>query len=215
MNFAMEAAKTGRTELIDIDMINTYFRLSDRKTMIEAAEIRLISPHFVSSNVETLSLPAEINSAFHTDWDTVIFDAGGDPAGATALGRFKSDFERLGEGELEVLNVVNLRRPLSGTVEKIIALMDGLMQNSRLAITGLVNNTNLAGQTGPEELRDGYAALREVSVRTGVPVRYTTGRQELLEVFLKEGPDPVYTGAPVAIRTYMHRDWDSFTKFGV
>ena len=215
LNFAINAAKSGRTELIDIDMINAYFRLSDRKTLIEAEEIRLISPHYVSTNVETLSLPAEINSAFHMDWETVIFDAGGDPAGATALGRFKSDFERLGEDSLEVLNVVNLRRPLSGTAEKIIALMDGLEQNSRLKVSGLVNNTNLAGMTGPEELRDGFTALREVSVRSGVPVRYTTGTQEFLDAFLKEGHDPAYIGTPMAIRTYMHRDWDSFTRYGV
>jgi len=196
-------------------MINTYFRLSDRKTLIEAAEIRLVSPHFISTNVEALSLPADVHSAFHLDWDTVIFDAGGDPGGATALGRFKQDFEGLGEGNLEVLNIVNLRRPLSDTAGKIIALMDGLERNSRLTITGLVNNTNLAGKTGPEELRDGYAVLREVSIRTDVPVRYTTGTQALLDAFIMEGHDPVYTGIPTAIQTYIHRDWDSFTKLGV
>ena len=71
LNFALRAAKSGKTELIDLDMVNTYFRLSERKRMISAAEIRLVSPNYVSSNVETLSLPAEVSSAFHMDWDTV------------------------------------------------------------------------------------------------------------------------------------------------
>ena len=215
LNFALRAAKSGRTELIDLDMVNTYFRLSERRTLIDAHEIKLVSPNYVSTNVETLSLPADVSSAFHMDRDTVIFDAGGDPAGATALGRFKPDFDRLDDGQLEVYNVVNLRRPLSGTPEKIIALMEEISIKSRLGITGLINNTNLAGLTSPEELSDGYEALRLVSDETGIPVAYTTGKKDLLEAFLAQGYDPKYIGTPLAIETYLHRDWESYTKLGI
>ena len=215
LNFAFNAAEHGRTELIDLDMINTYFRLSERKKLIDAAEIRLVSPNYASTNVEAMSLPAEVSSAFHMDWDTVVFDVGGDGAGATALGRFKRDFDTLHEGQLEVLNVINIRRPLSGTKDKIIALIDSLERNSRLKITGLVNNTNLAHETSKDELRDGYHILREVSEHTGIPVAYTTGKSEFIEKFLKEGLDPKFIGKAVKIDTYMHRDWDTFVKKGI
>ena len=215
LNFAFRAAKEGRTELIDLDMVNTYFRLSERKKEINTAEIRLVSPNYVSTNVETLSLPAEVYSAFHMDWDTVIFDAGGDLAGATALGRFHEEFSKLMPGQLEVYNVVNTRRPMSGTADKTIALMKDLMFNSRLQVTGLINNTNLAAETGPDDLRDGYEVLKEVSMRTGVPVAYTTGRKEMLQSFLTEGHDAEYVGIPMEISTYMHRDWDRYVKEGL
>ena len=114
LNFALRAAKTGRTELIDLDMVNTYFRLSEYRGLAEDAGIRMVSPNYVMTNVESLSLPAEVASAFHMDWDTVVFDAGGDPAGATALGRFHENFAELLPGQLEVLHVVNARRPMSG-----------------------------------------------------------------------------------------------------
>ena len=63
LNFAFQAARAGKkVELIDLDMVNTYFRLTDRGNLIKSREIRLVSPNFVHSSVETLSLPAEVAS---------------------------------------------------------------------------------------------------------------------------------------------------------
>lgn len=210
LNFAFKAAETGKTELIDLDMVNTYFRLTERGKMVSQKEIRLVSPNFACSGIETLSLPAEVASAFALDWDTVVFDVGGDAVGSTALGRYHADFMELAPDQLEVLNVVNIRRPLAGTVEKIIKLQEDMQIHSRLKITGMINNTNLAQMTTPDELRDGYEMLKQVSERTGVPVSYTTGKKEMLDIFLAEGHDPKYIGQPIAIDTYMQRDWDSY-----
>ena len=125
LNFAFKAAAQGlRTELLDLDMVNTYFRLTERGKMARMKEIRLVSPNYASSGIETLSLPAEVASAFDMDWDCVVFDVGGDAVGSTALGRYHQDFMDLGPGELEVLNVVNIRRPLAGTAEKIMKLQE-------------------------------------------------------------------------------------------
>ena len=157
LNFAVQAAARGeRTELLDLDMVNTYFRLTEPGRLTRMKEIRVVSPNFTNSGIETLSLPAEVQSAFAMDWDTVVFDVGGDAAGSTALGRYHEDFMQLDEGCLEVLNVINIRRPLSGTVERIIRLQEEMQVHSRLNITGLINNTNLAQGTTEKELRDGY-----------------------------------------------------------
>ena len=212
LNFAIEAAKHGRTELLDLDMVNTYFRLTEHGRMTRMKEIRLVSPNFACSGIETLSLPAEVASAFAMDWDTVIFDAGGDAVGATALGRYHQDFMELEPGSLEVFNVINIRRPLVGTVERILHLQEEMQIYSRLKITGMINNTNLAQMTGPDELRDGYEMIKQVSQISGIPVKYTSGRREMLDIFLSEGHDPEYIGTPIAIDTYMHRDWDSWIK---
>ena len=61
-----------------------------------------------------------------------------------------------------------------------------------------------------DELRDGYAMIREVSERTGVLVKYTSGKAALLEQFLAEGHDPKYIGQPLPIDIYMKRDWNSW-----
>ena len=212
LNFAFRAAERGeRTELLDLDMVNTYFRLTERGKQVEMKEIRLVSPNFANSGIETLSLPAEVQSAFAMDWDTVIFDVGGDAVGSTALGRYYQDFMVLEEGALEVLNVVNIRRPLAGTAEKVLRLQEEMQIHSRLKITGMINNTNLAEMTTTQELHDGYEIVREVSEKTGVPVKYTSGKKELLAEFLKEpGHDPKYVGTPLPIDIYMRRDWNSW-----
>ena len=53
LNFAFKAAETGKTELIDLDLVNTYFRLTERGKLVEQKEIRLISPNYACSGVET------------------------------------------------------------------------------------------------------------------------------------------------------------------
>ena len=192
LNFAFKAAERGeRTELIDLDMVNTFFRLTERGRLARLREIRVVSPNYACSGIETLSLPAEVQSAFAMDWDTVVFDVGGDAVGSTALGRYHQDFMDLEDGALEVLNVVNIRRPLAGTVEKIIHLQEEMQIHGRLKITG-------------------YEMIREVSEKTGVPVAYTSGKKALLEQFLAEGHDPRFIGTPLPIDTYMQRDWDSW-----
>ncbi len=213
LNFAFRAAERGeRTELIDLDMVNTFFRLTERGRLARLREIRVVSPNYACSGIESLSVPAEVQSAFAMDWDSVIFDVGGDAVGSTALGRYHQDFMELPEGSLEVLNVVNVRRPLAGTVEKILRLQEEMQVHGRLKITGMINNTNLAQMTTAAELRDGYEILREVSERSGVPVAYTSGKAALLEQFLAEGHDAKYVGTPFPIDTYMQRDWDSWVK---
>lgn len=39
---------------------------------------------------------------------------------------------------------------------------------------------------------------------------YTTGKKEMLDIFLAEGHDPKYIGKPVPIDIIMKRDWDSY-----
>ena len=47
---------------------------------------------------------------------------------------------------------------------------------------------------------------------SGVPVLYTSGKKEFLDKFLAEGHDSRYIGTPIAIDTYMQRDWDSWIE---
>ena len=213
LNMAVRAAAEGkRTQVIDLDKINDYFRMSDHVKLLDACNINLVSPTFAGAGLTQTNMPAAVASAFAQDWDLVVFDVGGDAVGSTALGRYHQDFMELGPDELEVLNVVNIRRPLAGTVEKIIRLQEEMQIHSRLKISGMINNTNLAQCTTPAELRDGYEMIREVSEKTGVPVLYTSGKKAMLDAFLSEGHDPKYIGTPLVIDTYMQRDWDSWIR---
>ncbi|MCR5611938.1 MAG: ParA family protein [Clostridiales bacterium] len=218
LNMAFDGAKRGeKVTLVDIDVINPYFRSTERKADLEAAGIRLISPNFTSSGVEVPSIPPEIFSVFSDNSDLVIFDVGGDPVGSIAMGQYYGYFKEL--ENFEVWYVINVRRPLSSGADENLEMIDKIHGVSRLNITGLINNTNLAHESGAEDLVYGYGVTKEVSERSGLPVIGTMGTESILDAFIirakAEGLDEAYIGRPIKIERYMHRDWINYTEKGL
>ena len=212
MNMAMLSASQGkRTQVIDLDRINDYFRMSDHIQMLIDKCINVVSPSFVGKGLTQTVMPAQVASAFDSDWDLVIFDVGGDQAGALSLARYHQDFAALEPGQLEVYDIVNVFRPMSESPEKIIKLKGELEGFARQTVTGFVNNSNLLNYASADYLRQGYDILRETSDLTGIPIVHTTGRKKFLDEFLADGRDPKYIGTPLALETYMHRSWDAFS----
>ena len=217
LNLAVKSAAEGkRTQVIDLDRINDYFRMSDHVKLLDAKMIDLVSPTFVGAGVTQTNMPAAVGSAFAKDWDLVIFDVGGDPAGALSLARYHSDFAELAPGQLEVYDVLNVRRPMCETPEKILKLMGELEGFARQKVTGFIHNSNLQAWASAADLRDGYPVVKAASEMSGIPVVHTTGRKEFLEEFLQdEGLDANYIGIPIPLQTYMHRSWDNFGVGGI
>ncbi len=212
MNMAVLASGRGlKTQVIDLDRINDYFRMSDHIEMLLSRKIDVVSPAFAGKGVTQTVMPARVASAFDGDWDLVIFDVGGDQAGALSLARYHQDFAALEPGQLEVYDIVNVFRPMSESSEKIIKLKGELEGFARQKVTGFVNNSNLLNYASAEDLRRGYDVLRETSDLTGIPIVHTTGRKKFLDEFLADGRDPRYIGEPIALETYMHRSWDAFS----
>ena len=207
----MAASEGRRTQVIDLDRINDYFRMSDHIEMLLSRKIDVVSPAFAGKGVTQTVMPARVASAFDGDWDLVIFDVGGDQAGALSLARYHQDFAALESGQLEVYDIVNVFRPMSESPEKIIKLKGELEGFARQKVTGFVNNSNLLNYASAEDLRRGYEVLRETSDLTGIPIVHTTGRKKFLDEFLADGRDPRYIGEPIALETYMHRSWDAFS----
>lgn len=218
LNMAFKAAKEGqKVTLVDIDVINPYFRSTERKAELEAAGIRLISPNFTSSGVEVPSIPAEIFSVFSDNSDLVIFDVGGDPVGSIAMGQYYGYFKEL--ENFEVWYVINCRRPLSSGADENLEMIGKITGVSRLKVTGILNNTNLAHETTVNDLMDGVDITREVSERSGLPIIGTVGTPEVLSAFVKEaeerGVSPELIGELYPIERYMHRDWGRYTESGL
>ena len=200
-----------KTQVIDLDRINDYFRMTDHIEMLLSRKIDVVSPAFAGKGVTQTVMPARVASAFDGDWDLVIFDVGGDQAGALSLARYHQDFAALEPGQLEVYDIVNVFRPMSESPEKIIKLKGELEGFARQKVTGFVNNSNLLNYASAEDLRRGYEVLRETSDLIGIPIVHTTGRKKFLDEFLADGRDPRYIGEPIALETYMHRSWDAFS----
>ena len=217
LNLAFDAAKNNKVTLVDLDIINPYFRSSERKKELEAAGVRLLCPNYVSAGVEVPSLPAEIYSVFSDTSDVVIFDVGGDAAGAIALGQYRRFFKDV--ENVETLYVINMRRPFSCELDLNLDMISKVTEAGRIRIDALVNNTNLSQETSIAELIDGYDMVRRVSLETGLPVKYTTGCEPVIGEFAKyaeeKGLDKRFVGEVLPIARYIHRDWASFTESGL
>ena len=218
INMALSSVKSGKkTVVVDIDLINPYFRISERKSLLEENGIKLIYPRYAMTGVEATSIPPEVYSVFIDDHETVIFDAGGDPTGAIALGQYRANFAEL--SRLDVFYIINGRRPLSSEVDQNIALLDKIQSSARLSITGLVNNTNLAHETGIFDLLFGYDLISHISEQTDIPIAMTMGTAPVLDElskYIENGTlDQRYIGKLYPIKRYMHRDWNTFTHLGI
>ena len=214
LNMAVKAAAEGRrTQVIDLDRINDYFRMSDHVKLLDEKKIGLVSPTFVGAGLTQTNMPAAVGSAFAQDWDLVIFDVGGDAAGALSLARYHMDFAALLPGQLEVWDIVNIRRPMSETAEKILKLKADMEGFARQRVTGFIHNSNLQDWASARDLRDGYPVIREASEASGIPVVYTTGRPTFLAEFLRdETLDRRFIGTPLPLELYMKRSWGNFTQ---
>ena len=214
LNMAVRAAAQGkRTQVIDLDKINDYFRMSDHVKLLDEKKINLVSPTFAGAGLTQTNMSAAVGSAFAQDWDLVVFDVGGDPAGAMSLARYHSDFAALEPGQLEVYDIINVRRPMSETPEKILKLKADMEGFARQTVTGFVHNSNLQAWASAQDLRDGYPVVKAASEMSGIPIVHTTGLPAYLDEFLRdEGLDRRFIGTPIPLTTYMHRSWADFTQ---
>ena len=178
INFAIQKAKEGKkVTIVDCDIVNTYFRTLDAKKELESYGIRVIAPTFANSNLEMQMIPAEILSVFEDKESIVVFDVGGDEDGAYALGAYKHLFEREG---YRMFFVINARRPLTAEANDTLEYMADIERASRLVITDLVNNTNLAAESSTEDVIFGDALVSELSKLTGLSYTYVCANEEIV-----------------------------------
>ena len=61
LNLALKARQAhDKVSLIDLDIVNPYFRSSEHKEMLSDKGIRVISPVYANTAVDLPALPAEI-----------------------------------------------------------------------------------------------------------------------------------------------------------
>ena len=200
LNLALKLARRGeKVTLVDLDIVNPYFRSSERTELLEKEGVKVYAPSFAMSTVDVPSLPADIQAVFADKSRRVIFDVGGDDTGAAALGQYKPYFD---QDDVEVLFVVNAFRPLSGDADSVCDLMLRVAGRSRLSPTAVINNANVAWETEESDLVRGEELLREVSTRMNLPIGYLCAKQDILDKL----PDHL-SGERIAIDILIRPEW--------
>ncbi|MBQ6398965.1 MAG: hypothetical protein IJI21_02485 [Clostridia bacterium] len=168
LNLALRAAEREKTTLVDLDIVNPYFRSGEKADELREKGIRVLMPVFAMTTVDIPALPAEIQSVFESDAERIIFDVGGDDTGAAALGRYFPSF-MMRRQEVMTALVVNCMRPLTETREDILDLAERIQARGRLKLDMLINNTNLADQSDGKMLLAPSGMLRECARELDIP----------------------------------------------
>lgn len=170
IQMSLDSSQAGiAVSLLDMDLINPYFKSSASKERLRQAGVKVVAPLFAGSGIEAPSLPPEMGAALLDTSAERIVDLGGDTAGATVLGSFA---DRIRDKRYSFLYVHNPFRPYTHDAESSLGLMQLLRRHSRLEITGIVNNANLMAETEYEHLLQGDAQCAELARISGLPVIY-------------------------------------------
>lgn len=167
--------------LLDMDIVNPYFRASDNEHEVNAAGIRTISPLYAGSNVDIPALTSAVYSAFYDDY--AVFDIGGDDSGATVLGVYCDHFINTG---YTMQMVINASRPMVSSIPRLIEMRQNIETSSKLKMTGLINNTNLGDETTREILLDGFAYALDAAAALALPLDATTVTEQFRREFTSD-----------------------------
>lgn len=181
--FAVNYAKylrnegAGRIGLVDLDIVNPYFRSRELTTDLAQEGITVVSSELAAENVDIPALSPRIFSVLQDHSYQVVFDVGGDPVGARALGRFNQYFQA---EPYDFWVVLNPFRPDTKDANEAIQKIEKLESAARIQATGLVANINLGRETTLEIWRQGLTMIDQTGAQTNLPIVYQVVEESFL-----------------------------------
>ena len=172
VNLAIDLADAGaNVTLIDLDVVNPYFRATEQRALLEEHGVRLVAPVFseAATSLDVPSLTGQITPAIQGagEGSYAIIDAGGDDAGSTALGRFAGAIAARGYA---MLYIANRNRNLVADPADALENLREIEAASRLSATAIVSNAHLKGETAADTVQRGLVYAEELGALVGLPV---------------------------------------------
>lgn len=200
LNYVTKLARMDKkTVLVDLDVVNLYFRSREKAEELENMGIKVIGGSVKANAIDIPMIPGEVLTAFQDESYDAVLDVGGDPAGARTLGRY---VEYLKEGNYDMFFVLNANRPETQTVEKAMEYMTRIEDTVRAKVTGIVNNTHMLKSTSINDVLKGYELSLKLSEETGVPLRYNVVLEDLVSDLPKDLKGEVFP-----IELIMREEW--------
>lgn len=198
VNLAMYLAGKGETvRIVDLDIVNPYFRTADFKDLFNDNNIELSASVYANSNLDIPAITFDVEQLAGEN-GYLIIDVGGDDDGAIALGRYYEAFKKLCSDDIEMLYVINKYRYLDDSPNEAVLLMREIENASRLRCTGIVNNSNLGAETTEETVLNSLGFAKRVSEMTGLQIKYTC---------INEGFD-ISVSNPFCVKRYVKALWE-------
>ena len=196
INRALELHSLGRkVRLVDLDLVEPFYTLRPLKSQLEARGLEVValenSGNFGLGETGSLFRP-EMRWALKSGGD-VIFDVGYGVGGSTALNLVEGAST---EQSLKKIVVLNVARPMTGSLEAIIEFVRSLGE-----VDGLINNSHLGQETYIEIIQEGAVLVSKAAEQLNVPVIATTVAREFAEL---AGPVDRMNNPVKIIDLFMH-----------
>ena len=190
VSYAKLIKKSGfDTSIIDLDIVNPYFRTKDSEKELKDAGINIIVSEYANTNLDAPALPKEIYSAISDKNTHLVIDVGGDDRGAVALGRYAEDIKA---DDYDMFFVANCYRPLTKTPEDALEVMREIEVASKIKFTGIVNNSNIGNATLSDDVKNSMTFIERLSHISGIPVVMTTATGSVYEEIKDDIPNAFY-----------------------
>jgi hypothetical protein len=199
VNYAIQSVKINPTTLIDLDIVNPYFRSREQEALLSSKGVKVIGGSKGIEASDMPALPSSIYGQIDERFDTVIFDVGGDANGARALSRYSG---LISKRDYDMYIVINANRPLTQTPEQAISYIDSIQAKSRLKINGLINSTHMLRETVAADIIKGYELCSRVQEATQIPIAFN-----VCPPFLNIGELEGIINKLFRIQLYMRPDW--------
>ena len=203
INLALNIAKQNKkTFILDLDIVNPYFRCREARHLMKAHNIEVIIPEDDKVYADLPIIVPQIKGIIKREEGSVILDIGGDDVGARVLSHLS---DSLNQEELDLFMVLNANRPFTEQKKGVIKIMREIEDASHYKITGILSNTHLINLTSKETIINGYKLALEVEETTGLPIKFVAIEERLLDSFTEdEFKYPIFP-----IKRYMLPPWEN------
>ena len=176
VNLALKLANEGKSvSIVDLDIVNPYFRTADSEKLLQDSGVDTILPEFANTNIEIPTLPVRFRSVFVSE-NSAIIDVGGDDAGAIVLGSYVGE---IAEAGYDMFFVYNKYRPSISDVKDAYAMMVAIEHASGLKFNGIINNSNLGADTEADDIIASALDAKQLASLSGLPISATTALNRL------------------------------------
>ncbi|MGI6648430.1 MAG: hypothetical protein ACOX5W_05005 [Bacillota bacterium] len=167
INLALSLAVKEKTALVDLDIANPYFRSREVRHFLAEQGVKAIVPREEWLDADLPILGPGLRSLLLDNSGRVVLDVGGDEIGATALGVYQADLNKI---EHHLLMVVNPFRPYTRNPDSIAVMCREIERTSRLKMNGIISNPNLGQVTELNHVLWGHEIVVQAAEKLSLPI---------------------------------------------
>ena len=170
VNFALDLKKNkpdANVALIDMDIINPFFRSADARGRLEKRGIRVETMLFANTNVDVPALSGAMGPLIADESTYVILDVGGDDLGAKAVGYYA---QLIKDRPHTAFFVLNPYRPFTKEIADTAGIFGEIEESALIKIDALIDNSNLLEYTDASVIAKGGTKVKAFAEFAKLPV---------------------------------------------